>query len=144
MLAASFWLLALFACAFAANLGGRDGRSFAIIFLTGVLATIGAQLVGKWEGTQYWLMGVDTLIFIGFFWLMLRSSSYWPIWVAACQFMSVLTHIATLLLQNFSERIYEGLSTVWVIPMVLFAIIGIEQDRKPRHDRPYPPGPRTA
>jgi len=144
MLAASFWLLALFACLFAAGAGGRDGRYFAVMFLGSVLLTIPALLAGAWQGTQIWLMIVDALLFAALFWLMLRSASYWPIWAAASQLMSVLTHVVTLLLQGFSDRIYEGLSTVWVIPLMLFTIIGIEQDRKLSHDRPYPPGPRTA
>jgi uncharacterized membrane protein len=97
-----------------------------------------AQLAGSWHGTQFWLAIVDTLLFVALFWLMLRSSSYWPIWAAASQLMTVLTHIVTLLLHGFSERIYEGLSTVWVIPLLLFTVIGIERDRKAVHDRAYP------
>lgn len=137
MLAASFWLLTLFACAFAALFGGRDGRWFALVFLASVILTMPALMMGSWHGTQIWLTIVDTLLFVALVWLMLRSQSYWPIWAAASQMMTVLTHIVTLLLQSFSERIYEGLSTVWVLPLLLFTIVGIEIDRKARHDRPY-------
>lgn len=144
MLAASFWLLALLACAYAACFGGRDGRYFVLISAVAVLLTIAAQLAGSWHRTQYWLMAVDTAVFVALVWLMLRSASYWPIWAAASQLMTVLTHIVTLLLQSFSDRIYEGLSTVWIIPLMLFTIIGIEQDRKRKHDRAYPTGSRTA
>ncbi|MET0371066.1 MAG: hypothetical protein ABW039_06785 [Sphingobium sp.] len=145
MMAASFWSLCLFACLFAAGFGGRDGRYFAAVFLGSVLLTMVAQPPGPWEsGTRFWLMAVDTLLFVALVWLMLRSASYWPLWAAACQFMSVLTHIVTILLPAVSNRIYEGLSTVWVIPLLLFTIIGIELDRKHNHDRPYPPGPRPA
>lgn len=137
MLAASFWLLTLFACAFAALFGGRDGRWFALVFLASVILTMPALMMGSWHGTQIWLTIVDTLLFVALVWLMLRSQSYWPIWAAASQMMTVLTHVVTLLLQSFSERIYEGLSTVWVLPLLLFTIVGIEIDRKARHDRPY-------
>ncbi|HUD95725.1 hypothetical protein [Sphingobium sp.] len=138
MLAAFFWLLTLSACAFAMVYGGRDGRWFTLVFLLSVLLTMPAQLAGSWHATQFWLTIVDTLLFVGLVWLMLRSTSYWLIWVAASQLMTVLTHIATLLLHGFSDKIYEGLSTVWVIPLLLFAIIGIELDRKALHDRSYP------
>lgn len=144
MLVASFWLLSLLTCAFAILCGGKDGRAFAGIYVSGALLTIAAQLAGSWHSPHLWLLGADILIFAAFFWLMLRSASYWPIWVAASQFMAVITHIATLLITSFSERIYAGLSTVWVIPLMLFTIIGIEQDRKRLHDRAYPPGPRPA
>jgi uncharacterized membrane protein len=137
MLAAFFWLLTLFACAFAALFGGRDGRWFALVFLLSVLLTMPAQLAGSWHGTQFWLTIVDTMLFVGLLWLMLRSRSYWPIWAAASQLMTVLTHVVTLLLHGFSERVYEGLSTVWVIPLLLFTVIGIELDRKALHDRAY-------
>ncbi|NWK96921.1 hypothetical protein DM806_14850 [Sphingobium lactosutens] len=137
MLAAFFWLLTLFACAFAMVYGGRDGRWFTLVFLLSVLLTMPAQLAGSWHGTQFWLTIVDMLLLVGLVWLMLRSDSYWPIWAAASQLMTVLTHIVTLLLHGFSDRIYEGLSTVWVIPLLLFAIIGIELDRKTPHDHPY-------
>ncbi|BBD00803.1 hypothetical protein YGS_C1P2058 [Sphingobium sp. YG1] len=83
-------------------------------------------------------MVVDLGTFIALLWLMLNSQRYWPIWAAACQLMTVLTHVVTLLLPDFSDRIYAGLSTVWVIPLMLFTIIGIELDRKAMHDRAYP------
>lgn len=137
MLAAFFWLLTLMTCVFAVCFGGRDGRWFTMIFIGSVLLTIPAQLAGTWHQTQFWLAIVDLMLLAGLIWLMLESSRYWPIWVAACQLMTVLTHIVTLLLGNFSDRIYAGLSTVWVIPLMLFTIIGIELDRKASHDRAY-------
>ena len=137
MLAASFWLLMLLTCAFALAFGGRDGRRFVVISAAAVLLTIPAQRAGSGQATQYWLMTVDLLAFVALLWLMLQSQRYWPVWVSACQLMTVLSHVATLLLQSFSDRIYEGLSTVWIIPLMLFAIIGIELDRKSLHDRAY-------
>lgn len=144
LVAAFFWLLCLFTCAFAVGYGARDGRVFAGMFLGSVLLTVPVTLLGSWHGTQFMLMGVDALFFVGLYWLMQNSRSYWPVWAAASQLMSVLTHFATLLLPSYSDRIYAALGTVWVIPLMIFTIIGIEQDRKRLHDRPYPPGPRTA
>jgi hypothetical protein len=137
MLAAFFWLLTLMACLFAALFGGREGRWFALIFLGSVLLTIPAQLAGSWHQTQFWLAIVDLLLLVGLIWLMLRSASYWPVWAAASQLLTVLTHVVTMMLPDFSYRIYSGLSTVWVIPLLLFTIIGIELDRKASHDRAY-------
>jgi hypothetical protein len=138
MLAASFWLLMLLTCAYALAFGGRDGRRFVVISVAAVLLTIPAQLAGSWHATQYWLMSVDLLTFFALLWLMLQSDRYWPVWVSACQLMTLLSHVATLLLQSYSDRIYEGLNTVWIIPLMLFTIIGIELDRKSLHDRAYP------
>jgi hypothetical protein len=138
MMAASFWLLMLLTCAYALAFGGRDGRRFVVISVTAVLFTIPAQLAGSWQATQYWLMMVDLITFVALLWLMLQSDRYWPVWVSACQLMTVLSHVATLLLQSYSDRIYEGLNTVWIIPLMLFTIIGIELDRKAIHDRAYP------
>jgi hypothetical protein len=138
MLAAFFWLLTLMACLFAALFGGREGRWFVLIFLSSVLLTIPAQLAGSWHQTQFWLAMVDLLLLGGLIWLMLRSASYWPVWAAASQLLTVLTHVVTMMLPDFSYRIYSGLSTVWVIPLLLFAIIGIELDRKASHDRAHP------
>lgn len=138
MLAVFFWLLMLMTCAFAACFGGRDGRFLVLISVTATLLSIPAQLAGSWHATQFWLMIVDLGALFALIWLMLQSSRYWPIWAAACQLMTVLTHIVTLLLHSFSDRIYAGLNTVWVIPLMLFTIIGIELDRKSLHDRAYP------
>ncbi|MGE4323807.1 MAG: hypothetical protein AB7E60_12375 [Sphingobium sp.] len=110
----------------------------------GVLATYVAQEDNDWRTTHLWLMLVDVLFFAALVWLMLRSTSYWPVWAAACQLMTVLTHVATFVLRNYSDRIYEGLSTVWVIPLMLFTIIGIELDRKRTNDRAYAPGSGAA
>lgn len=138
MLAAFFWLLMIMTCTFAVCFGGRDGRLLVVISLTAALLSIPAQLAGSWHATQYWLMAVDVLTFFALAWLMMQSDRYWPVWTAACQLMTVLTHVVTLLLPHFSDRIYAGLNTVWIIPLMLFAIIGIELDRKSRHDRAYP------
>ncbi|MDO7836930.1 hypothetical protein Q4610_17930 [Sphingobium sp. HBC34] len=138
MLAAFFWLLMLMTCVFAVCFGGRDGRLLVVISIAAALLSIPAQLAGSWHATQYWLMLVDLGTFAALLWLMLRSDRYWPIWVAGCQLMTVLTHIVTLLRPDFPSMIYAGLSTVWVIPLMLFAIIGIELDRKALHDRAYP------
>ncbi|MCP1468878.1 hypothetical protein J3E64_000549 [Sphingobium sp. OAS761] len=138
MITVTFWLLTLFTCAFAVGFGGRDGRLFSVLLLASVLLTIPAWMAGSWHATQFWLLIVDSLFFVGLFWLMLNSASYWPIWAAASQLITVITHVVTLLLQNFSDRIYEGLSTIWVIPLLLFTIIGVELDRKSLHDRVYP------
>tara|TARA_B000000460_G_C21475910_1_gene374726 strand:- start:423 stop:842 length:420 start_codon:yes stop_codon:yes gene_type:complete len=137
MLAASFWLLMLMTCVFALCFGGRDGRLLAAISVVAALLSIPAQLAGSWSATQLWLMAVDFGTFIALLWLMLQSQRYWPVWVAACQLMTVLTHVVTLIMPDFIDRIYAGLSTVWVIPLLLFTIIGIELDRKARHDRAY-------
>ncbi|MEC3912326.1 hypothetical protein U5A82_18155 [Sphingobium sp. CR2-8] len=138
MLAAFFWLLTLLGCLFAGLFGGRDGRWFVLFFLGCVVLTIPAQLAGSWHATQLWLMLVDSTLLGCLVWLMLRSTRYWPIWAAASQLLTVLTHVATMVMLQFSDRIYAGLSTVWVIPLLLFTIIGIELDRKAFHDRPYP------
>ena len=133
-----FWLLTLAGCLFAVLFGGREGRWFTAVFLGSVVLTLPAQLTGSWHATQIWLMMVDGALFAFMFWLMLNSRYYWPIWAAASQFLTVLTHVVTLLLGSFSDRIYAGLSTVWVIPLLLFTIIGIELDRKAFHDRSQP------
>jgi drug/metabolite transporter superfamily protein YnfA len=138
MLAAFFWLLTIMTCVFAWCFGGRDGKWLVLISVSATLLTMPAQLAGSWHATQIWLTLVDLAAFVAFVWLMLRSDRYWPVWAAACQLMTVLTHITTLLIGNFSGRIYEGLSTVWVIPLLLFTIIGIELDRKASHDRAHP------
>ncbi|WP_262504385.1 hypothetical protein [Sphingobium sp. KCTC 72723] len=126
------------ACAFALMFGGRDGRRFVVISVAAVLLTIPAQMAGSWHVTQYWLTTVDLFTFAALLWLMLQSDRYWPVWTAACQLLTVLTHVVTLLIHSFSDRIYEGLNTVWIIPLMLFTIIGIELDRKVGHDRAYP------
>ncbi|WP_420145348.1 hypothetical protein [Sphingobium sp.] len=131
-------MLTLFGCVFAMVFGGRDGRWFTGAFLGCVLLTIPAQLAGSWHATQMWLMLVDALLLAFLIWLMLRSTHYWPVWAAACQLMTVLTHVVTLMLPRFTDLIYASLSTVWVIPLMLFTIIGIELDRKAFHDRSYP------
>lgn len=138
MLAAFFWLLMLMTCAFAVCFGGRDGRLLVLICIAAAVLTIPAQLAGSWHATQTWLMLVDVGTLAALIGLMLQSRRYWPIWAAACQLMTVLTHIVTLLFPDFPDRIYAGLSTVWVIPLLVFTIIGIELDRKAIHDRAYP------
>lgn len=129
----AFWTLTIFSCGYAAWFGGRDGRCACLLILAAVVLTTVAQTLSTdWTSTHGPVMLVDLLLWIGLMWLMLRSRLWWPIWMAACQTLTLATHIATMLISSFNQEAYVSLGTVWSIPCLLSMVIGVTKDVRAR------------
>jgi hypothetical protein len=124
-----FWVLTLASCTYAWMMGGRDGRTVAAIMVGATLATTIAENVTAWSHTQDRVLLVDAGMFIMLYVLAMRSDRFWPIWLAAFQLATVSSHVATIPMGAVSGKIYQMISTVWVIPLQLTLVLGIWQDR---------------
>lgn len=82
-----------------------------------------------WLGSEHYLFVVDGIYFIGLYIVAVRSRHYWPVWCAGFQLLCVLTHIGPLLLDHVNPRVYRGLETVWMAPMMFTMVLGITKDR---------------
>ena len=126
-----FWTLTLLCCGHAVLFGGRDGRWAAVLLLIAPLLTIPAGRIGQaWGETEIAILVVDVLLMAGLYTLMLASRRYWPIWIAGFHLVAVVSHLSTMLVPDFTPRIYKAMETFWAIPMLISLLIGVEMDRR--------------
>lgn len=132
-----YWALALGCWAYAIRFGGRTALwGFALFVLAMIGTTISTDVVVRqslgttWTGVNAPLLLTDFLYFVGLYVLALRSRRYWPIWSAGFQLLCVLTHFGPMLDPATRPKLYRGLETVWIMPMILTMVIGIDKDRR--------------
>lgn len=102
--------------------GDGDARAAAWITLAGVVATQLAWAVGpRWTAFDPGIMAVDTAMVVGYALVAKRSLRWWPIWLAAAQLASVLTHFAPLAAPEKMLGLYQLSQPAWMF-LVLGAI----------------------
>jgi hypothetical protein len=127
----SYNILLFGSIAFAAICGGRTGKAAALIFfIANSLSIWATSFSPDWEGTSYSMMLVDCLCFFALMALAITSNRYWPIWALGLQFISVVTHVATIIDPFIFPGIYDSLSGFWSIPILLVMVWGTILDRK--------------
>jgi cytochrome bd-type quinol oxidase subunit 2 len=133
MLLLTYWMMTLCCCIYAAAKGGVAGRVGAgiVLFKTVAIAIV-TYVERDWQITSYSLLQVDAVCLVAFLWLSLRSDHYWPLWSTACQFLAVAIHVTTLVQPELTPKVYQGLHSLWAIPMQLFMLRGIALDRRAR------------
>jgi hypothetical protein len=127
-----YWVLALLCCGFAAAAGGKSGRIGATMIITASVASAVGDQFGTWNQTHIPVMAIDLILLAGFYWLAMRSKSYWPIWVTGLHLISVFSHIAVLFADDVRQMLYYGFGAVWSLPILLAMVIGISHDRMRR------------
>lgn len=127
-----YWLLVATSLAVAIRFGGRDGKWAVGIVVGASVTTIPATRLASWNSTQWPVTLVDTLTFVAFYSLSLRSNRYWPLWLAAFQLLTVLTHAATALGQAFAPDIYRSAETLWSLPILITLVLGPMADHGQR------------
>ncbi len=131
LIAILFWFLCLAACVYALLLGGWEGRWTAVIVLMASLATMVLERLidFHWHDTNEVTFAVDLVTFLAMYIVSARSDLWWPVWVAAFQFNSVVAHLATMISPEFSALVYHGYEGLWAIPLLLVMVLGIHRDR---------------
>jgi hypothetical protein len=139
---ASFALLMLISCGYAALAGGRDGRIAVAMLLTAALLTPLATGLTH-DGRALAL--VDTALFAGLIILALQSKHYWPLWLAGLHGAAMAGQIVTHLSPDLPRNIYHAIVAFWSIPMQVVIVIGVMLDRKAaRHVELRTPNARPA
>jgi hypothetical protein len=129
MIISLYWLLAGTCCAFAAIAGGSTGRAGAAMIVTASIATAVGGQFGSWGETHLPVMIIDLILLAGFYWLALRSDSFWPIWATGFHLLSVIGHFAMYFSESVREMLYFAFGAFWSLPVLLAMVIGILRDR---------------
>lgn len=129
-----YWFLALICWAYACIRGGAPARWCFALFVACSIGTILATPLGTgmkhWTGPNVPLFIADAAFLVGIYAVMLRYRRYWLIWFSGLQLMCVLTHLGPLIDSGFDPKLYRGLESVWMLPMLLAMVLGIARDRR--------------
>lgn len=111
---------------YAAFRGGMPERIAALIMVAATIATILVPKVGKvtFASLEPGVFAVDSLTAVAFILLALRAQRYWPIWIAALQIDTVLTHVAMLVAPRVMPWAYAVMEIAWSYPIVLLLAVG--------------------
>jgi hypothetical protein len=123
-----YWLLAGTCCAFAAIAGGNTGRTGAAMIVTASVASAVGEQFGTWDQPHIPVMIIDLILLGGFYWLALKSKSYWPIWATGFHLLSVISHLAIWLSESVRQMLYFGFGAFWSLPVLLAMVIGVARD----------------
>ncbi len=133
---------ALLICAFSIWKGDRWIRFVAIVYLTGWIltpfATIRDMLTPEWK-----VMVIDTVVMVLLVWASLKARRLWTAVAAACQIMSVASHVVSIIdLRIYIATLVAGLAVLsyGVLLALLAATLSVIRARKVvHHERKHEP-----
>jgi hypothetical protein len=106
--------------------GSRDERLVGVICIAGALAThlLISPLRERFASVELPVMMVDLAVFGGFLLVALRSSRFWPLWVAGLQLTTMFGHVLKAIDLSLLPRAYGASLTFWAYPIVLILAVG--------------------
>jgi len=129
-----FYLVALLVtCLYLYFYGGRTGLwSGAVLLAMSLTSAALALTAPNFVVLQPRMLALDILSLGLKTGIAVRSTRYWPIWVAAFQLNTVLAQTAIMLSPAFRNEFYYAMATIWAVPTLVVMVWGTARDR--RHD----------
>lgn len=118
--------LLLAVCSYALWRGGKDERTVAAACLAGTVATLFviSPLQQRYAAVEEGLLLVDLAVLAGFVAVALRSSRFWPLWVAGLQLTTSIGHLLKGVDQDLLPRAYGASLQFWSYPILLVLAVG--------------------
>jgi hypothetical protein len=95
--------------------GGQPERIGAVTLLGGASLTVfvAFPLGIRFQGVEAGILIIDLLILGIFLWLSIRSTRFWPIWIAAMLGAEVVIHVALMIAPTVVPRAYMDALALW-------------------------------
>lgn len=121
-----FWTLLLIVCVFALVRGRTDERVAAGACLVATLVThfILGPLKLHYDSIEPGLAAIDAGMLAVFVGLALRSSRFWPLWVAGLQLTMSMAHVFKAVDFSLLPRAYAAAAVFWSYPILLIILVG--------------------
>jgi hypothetical protein len=118
--------LLLAICGYAWWRGGADERAVAAACLAGTVATllVVSPLRYRYSSVEAGLLLVDLAVLAGFVTVALRSTRFWPLWVAGLQLTTSLGHILKGIDHELLPRAYGAALQFWSYPILIILAVG--------------------
>ncbi len=121
-----FRILLVIVVLYALVRGGRDERIVALLCIGGAAATLGviSPLQHRFDDVELGVMLIDGGLFLGFLGVALRSSRFWPLWVAGLQLTTIVGHGLKGADANLFPTAYAASINLWSYPIILILAVG--------------------
>jgi hypothetical protein len=128
----TYWLIMFIVAAYAYGRGKLDERLAATICVVGSVVTLIIRSPGSnyYTNVEIGVLAIDVLALFGFILLAVRSSRFWPLWVAGFQLTSVLSHFLKALHWDMIPQVYAAAERFWIYPIFLAIVVGTWRNHK--------------
>lgn len=136
-----YWLILFAICGYAFWRGRREERMIAAACLAASIATVVvvAPTRGRFSGVEYGVLAVDLATLALFTAVALKSTRFWPLWVAALQLTTSMAHLLKAAELDLMPTAYSAAARFWVYPILLILAAGTwRADRRPLAAGPSP------
>ena len=106
--------------------GKTDERIAACVCLSGAVLSVivGNKLAIRTSTFDVAAFVVDAAIFIVFLAIALRSTRFWPMWVAGLQLTTVSVHLLMILAPDLPGGIFGAALAFWSYPILIVIAVG--------------------
>ena len=121
-----YWLILFGVASYAFGRGRWDER---LVAANCVLASIATVIVSspfnqRYYGIELGILVVDVVALGGFVLVALRSSRFWPLWVAGLQLTSVFAHFLKAIRWDLLPQVYAVAERFCIYPIFMIIVIG--------------------
>jgi hypothetical protein len=133
---ALYWAILLSIVFYAFRSGAVDERVAALTCLVGTIATfiLSNGVAGKYSNVEVPVLLVDLCALFVFTGIALKSSRFWPLWVAGFQLSSMLAHFLRAFGADMIPRVYAAAERFWIYPIFLAITVGIWRAKRRERD----------
>jgi hypothetical protein len=131
--AIGFWLFLLCAYAIVWINGDREARIFVNLVLLAAILTALAMVLTRGNAHALTVFAIDAALLAAALFFVGRSRSYWPIWFAGFQSITVASELARQLFPHQIPSLYGAMASFWAIPALLSMTVAVVRDNRLRH-----------
>ena len=127
----AYWFILFGVASYAFGRGRWDERLVAAVCVLGSIATVivRSPINQLYSDVELGIFVVDTVALGGFIVVALRSSRFWPLWVAGFQLTSVLAHFLKAIHWDLIPQVYAAAERFWIYPIFLVIVVGTWRGR---------------
>jgi hypothetical protein len=113
-------------CGYALWRGQFDERVTAIVCLAATLATRMAlsPAAQRYSSVEVGVLVVDSVTFLAFVYVALRSDRFWPLWVSGLQLTTTMAHFMKAIDSDLFPQAYAAAGRFWGYPILLILAVG--------------------
>jgi hypothetical protein len=83
-----------------------------------------SPLTVRYSGVEFGLVLIDLAVLATFVFVALRSSSFWPLWVAGLQLTSSMAHLMKAVDFQLLPEAYGAAAALWSYPILIILAVG--------------------
>ena len=133
-----FRALLLLVCGYALWRGRSDERIVAVVCLGATLASRLAfsPLSVRYTSIEGGLLLIDIAVLASFVFVAIRSTRFWPLWVAGLQLTTSMAHLMKAIDPQLLPLAYGAAIALWSYPILVILAIGTWRGHRRSERRP--------